>query len=76
MPSYTVSEARERLSEVLDEAESGPIEITRRGRPAAVVLSQQEYRRLSGKTGLMAANNDFPSPQRSAARDISTFCGG
>jgi len=55
MPTYTVSEARERLSDVLDEVESGPIEITRRGRPAAVVLSMQEYRRLSGKPGVMDA---------------------
>lgn len=80
MSSYTAAEARARLSEVLDEAQSGPVEITRRGKPAAVLLSQEEYRRLSGKPGLMDAiqacrvrhadtlaemtNADFPAPPK------------
>lgn len=41
---YSVAEARDRLPELIHEAERGrPIRITRRGKPAAVLVSEQEF---------------------------------
>ena len=41
-----MTEARERLAEVLEEAASGPVYVTKRGRRVAVVISAEEYERL------------------------------
>jgi prevent-host-death family protein len=39
--SYSVAEARARLPDILDDVEAGKeVELTRRGRPVAVVLSR------------------------------------
>ena len=47
--SYSIVEARSRLSSVLREVERGAhVELTRRGRPVAVVLSARDYERLRG----------------------------
>ena len=44
---YSISEAREHLPQVVDEAARGEdIELTRDGEPVAVVLSIDEYRQL------------------------------
>ncbi len=49
MRSWQVQEAKARFSDLLrDAARSGPQQITIRGRPAAVVLSAEEYERLRG----------------------------
>lgn len=46
--SYSVDEARAALPEVINEAKKGKvIEITRRGKPEAVVISLKEYQRLT-----------------------------
>jgi antitoxin Phd len=47
--SYSIVEVRSRLSSVLREVERGThVELTRRGRPVAVVLSARDYERLRG----------------------------
>jgi antitoxin Phd len=44
---WTLQDAKNRFSAVVDAAMAGvPQEVTRRGRPAVVVLSDEEYRRL------------------------------
>ncbi len=89
MSSYTVAQARNHLSDLLDETGTGPIEITRRGKPVAVVLSLDEYRRLSGiprivdkirdyrerNAAVLAemSNEDWPVPQRSPGRHRSPW---
>lgn len=46
--AWQLQEAKNRLSEVVDEAaRTGPQLITRRGKEAAVVLSYEEYERLT-----------------------------
>ncbi len=46
---YTVAEARSSLASLLHAVEHGkPVEITRRGKPVAVVLSANDYQRLTG----------------------------
>ena len=44
---YSVAEARAALPTIIDEvAAGGEVELTRRGKPVAVVVSRQEYDRL------------------------------
>lgn len=44
---YSIAEARANLSEIIDQAEAGQtVELTRRGRPVAVVLSCEAFERL------------------------------
>ena len=45
---YSIAEARDRLPRIVHDVEAGtPIELTRRGKPVAVLVSIDEYRRLS-----------------------------
>jgi prevent-host-death family protein len=47
--SYSVADARAKLSEIVDAVEAGKeVEITRRGRKVAVVLSAARFARLTG----------------------------
>ena len=47
---YSIAEARSRLPSIVDEAESGvEVELTRRGKPVAVLVSRREFERLQGK---------------------------
>ena len=47
MKQYSIAEAKNQLSKVVHEAEGdGHVELTRRGKPVAVVLSFAEYQRL------------------------------
>ncbi len=46
---YSISDARTSLPAIVDRAEAGQqIELTRRGRPVAVVVSLREFERLRG----------------------------
>ena len=48
--TYSISEARSHLPAIVDQAEAGlEVELTRRGRPVAVVLSRRELERLKRK---------------------------
>ena len=47
---YSIAEARAHLPTIVDQAESGmDIQLTRRGKAVAVVVSLREYERLHGK---------------------------
>jgi len=47
---YSIAEARSNLPSIVDQAEAGQeIELTRRGKPVAVVLSLRELERLRGQ---------------------------
>jgi prevent-host-death family protein len=46
--SYSIAEARANLPAIVDQAEVGnPIELTRRGKPVAVVVSRELYDKLT-----------------------------
>ncbi|HLH49534.1 MAG TPA: type II toxin-antitoxin system Phd/YefM family antitoxin [Roseiarcus sp.] len=49
--TMTSREANQDFSRAKREARNGPVIITERGRPANVLLSYEEYRRLAGKQG-------------------------
>jgi len=52
---YSIAEARARLPRMIDEVEAGvKVELTRRGRPVAVLISCQEFDRLQGKRSYFA----------------------
>lgn len=47
---YSIAQARSSLPTIVDQAEAGhQVELTRRGKPVAVVVSLREYERLRGK---------------------------
>ena len=46
----SIAEARDRLASLVHDVEAGaPVEITRRGRPVAVLVAYHEYQRLLGE---------------------------
>ena len=50
MRSWQLQEARSRIADVLDAATAGePQRITRRGKRAVVVVSEEEWNRLAGE---------------------------
>jgi prevent-host-death family protein len=56
MKRVSVAEAKNTLPALLHEAESTPVEIVRRGKPVAVILSRAKYDQLRGKSeGVWAA---------------------
>lgn len=60
MTTITIAEGRNKFGAVVKEAESHPVEITRRGVPVAVILSMEEYQTLIGKrTGFAQAYQIF-----------------
>jgi prevent-host-death family protein len=60
MKRVSVAEAKNTLPALLHEAESEPVEIVRRGKPVAVILSRTAYDRLRGKgEGVWAALEHF-----------------
>ena len=58
---FSISEAKNKLPTIIHYVEKGPyVELTRRGIPVAVLLSIQEYERLSRKyTGFWSAVSEF-----------------
>lgn len=47
---YSIAQARANLPTIVDEVESGAgVELTRRGKPVAVMLSVEQYARLRGE---------------------------
>jgi prevent-host-death family protein len=54
-PTWTVAEAKARLSEVIERAQSGgPQTITKNGRMAVVVVDAEEWERKTRRTGNLA----------------------
>jgi prevent-host-death family protein len=53
--SWTVAEAKAKLSEVIEKAQtSGPQRITRHGKDAVVVVSTEEWKRKTKRKGSLA----------------------
>jgi antitoxin Phd len=71
--AWQLQDAKNRFSEVVDEAlRSGPQVVTRRGRPVVVVVSVEAWERLAGprprfKHYLLSAGLDLPDVPRDEA---------
>jgi antitoxin Phd len=72
--TWQLQEAKARFSEVVERALEGePQHVTRRGEEAVVVLSHQEYRRLSqAQTTLLEALSGAPRGELVLGRDQSS----
>ena len=46
MREWSIRDAKDHLSEMVEAAQTAPQTITKRGRPAVVVISRDEYERL------------------------------
>lgn len=67
--NWTVANAKAKLSEVIDRAQSAPQTITRNGKPSVVVVSAEEWQRKTARKGTLA---EFlmGSPLRGADLDL------
>jgi prevent-host-death family protein len=67
--SWTVADAKARLSEVIERAQLDPQIITRHGKPSAVIVSAAEWARKTERKGTLA---EFllASPLRGAELDL------
>ncbi|APO55602.1 type II toxin-antitoxin system Phd/YefM family antitoxin [Bradyrhizobium diazoefficiens] len=52
--TWTLANAKARLSQVIDRAQTGPQIITRHGKPNAVVVSAEEWARKTARKGTLA----------------------
>jgi antitoxin Phd len=48
MRTISSIEAKNRFGQLLDAAQRAPVTVTKKGRPAAVVMSVEDYRRMRG----------------------------
>ncbi len=48
MKSVSAIDAKNRFGQLLDAAQREPVTVTKKGRPAAVVLSVEDYERIRG----------------------------
>ena len=72
---WTIAQAKARLSEVIDKAQSeGPQTITRNGRTTAVIVAAREWERKTQRQGTLA---DFfaASPLRRSRIDVKRLRG-
>jgi prevent-host-death family protein len=69
---YSIAEARNRLPGIVHEVERGsPVELTRRGKPVAVIVSIQDYQRLS--TGKKTFTEAFEAFRKSVDLEELNF---
>lgn len=47
MKSLSASEAKNRFGQLIDMAQAGPVRVQRRGRDVAIVMSPEEFRRMT-----------------------------
>jgi prevent-host-death family protein len=60
---YSIAEARSNLPSIIDDAEAGiEIELTRRGKPVAAIISLEELARMRrGRVSFASASREFLS---------------
>jgi prevent-host-death family protein len=68
--SLTRSEFEERLGDALDKALSGPVIVTKHGRPKNVVLSYEEYQRLVARDRRVVTLDDWTKAEIAALEAI------
>lgn len=61
MQSYSIAQARDKFTAIVHDVEqSSAVEVTRRGKPIAVIISVDEYQRLkNGKKSFADAIDEF-----------------
>jgi antitoxin Phd len=69
MKTLTATEAKNRFGELMDMAQGEPVRVQRQGRDIAVVLSPDEFRRLSEA----ASGKVSPAVQRLHAESVKRW---
>lgn len=77
MPQWQTADAKQRFSELVDAARSGPQVVMRHKEPVAVVLSPEAYRRLvqqadANFAGLLAHAPFAPGEAEPVGMDLSS----
>ncbi|HEY4590087.1 MAG TPA: type II toxin-antitoxin system Phd/YefM family antitoxin [Thermoanaerobaculia bacterium] len=69
---YSIAEARDNFTSMVHEAEEGTqVELTRRGKPVAVLIGVEDFERLSNKKkGFWEAYQEFRRTHDLVAADI------
>jgi len=70
---YSIAEARDNFTSVIHEAEEGAqVELTRRGKPVAVLIGVEDFERLSSskKRGFWEAYQEFCRTHNLVSLDI------
>jgi prevent-host-death family protein len=71
VPKVNLAEAKARLSELVDRAAAGePVEILRRGKPAARLVAARKAKKKVALDILEAATKDAPKQRESARKFI------
>ena len=70
--TWTVADAKARLSEVIERARGEPQTITRNGKPSIVIVSVEEWARKTARKGSLARFL-LASPLRGADLDLERF---
>jgi antitoxin Phd len=70
--SYSIAEARDRFTALIRRVEEDtPVELTRRGKPVAIIMSIQQYQQLkAGQRGFWQAYESFRARYDLHALDI------
>lgn len=74
MQSFSIADARSQLPTIIHAVETGDVtQLTRRGKPVAVLLSLKEYEALisQGQGGLIQALNAFHALKQSDSNELS-----
>lgn len=69
MKTLTATDAKNRFGELIDMAQAEPVRVQRQGRDVAVVLSPDEFRRLSEA----ASGKVNPAVERLHAESVKRF---
>jgi prevent-host-death family protein len=54
MSSWSIAEAKAKLSALVEQTKDGPQTVTKNGRPVAVVVSAEEWERQTARKGSLA----------------------
>jgi prevent-host-death family protein len=71
MRTISSIDARTRFGQLLDAAECAPVTVTRKGRPAAVVMSVEDYERLRGAAWNRLSETMDTARTQAAARGLT-----
>ena len=59
MISFTATDAKNRFGELLEAAHRAPVEIDKKGRPVAVLLSFEDYQEMQERLGDAPSQSSF-----------------
>ena len=71
MKEINARTAKNQFGQLLEFAQRGPVRVTRRGRPAGVLLSEEQYQRLRGIAWDRLANTVATMRQQAAENGIN-----